>query len=462
MTDPLSFSRRKALGLLGAGAGGALLAACSPSQQQQQQNSGSGGGTSSGSAKTTIGFRLWDDQVAKAYQKSFTEFTHQNPDIDVKINIVPWENYWNQLPVDVGSGSVDDIFWTNSTNFQQYADAGKITDVNTLLGSAQGDWVKPVVDQYTYKGKLWGVPQIADANGTFVNDAAVADSDTQLLSKIGTLTWRPGAGSGDTLLPALQTFTVDANGKNAAQSGFNPDKIVHYGFNAAYDLQAIYFPFIGSNGGRWQADGSNKFVFGSDPKTVEAFQYIVDLINKYHVAPSAADTNDNGNFSLDQFLQGKMTVFQSGTYNLANIAQGAKFGWSIARNPAGPAGSFGVASGVVAVASSATKNADAVKKLLTWLGSAAGNKFIGESGSALPAVITAQSSWVDYWKGKHVDVKAFVDAASGDTIPAPAGTGGTASTDAYDPILKEIFLGRTPVQSGLAQAESKANAAIGH
>jgi multiple sugar transport system substrate-binding protein len=457
MTGSTSFSRRKALTLLGAGTGGALLAACSPNQQQAQNK----GGGSTGSAKTTIGFRLWDDQVAKAYEKAFAEFTKQNPDITVKINLVPWQNYWDQLPVDVGGGTIDDLFWTNSLNFQQYADAGKISDVNTLLGGVDDAWQKSVVEQYTYKNKLWGVPQIADANGIFYNKSILSDSDPRLLSQVGKLQWRPGGGPGDTLLPALRKLTVDSNGKTAADPGFNPKKIKTYGYNAAYDLQAIYFPFIGSNGGRWQADGSNKFVFGSDPKTVEAFSYIVDLINKYHVAPSAADTNDNGDFSRDQFLQGHLAIFQSGTYNLANVADGAKFGWAIARNPAGPAGSYGVASGVIVAASAATKNADAVKKLLGWLGSADGNKFIGESGTALPAVTTAQSAWVDYWKGKDVDVQPFVDAAAGKTIQAPRGTGGSGSSDAYDPILKEIFLGRTPVKSGLAEAERKANAAIG-
>ncbi|QGN33276.1 sugar ABC transporter substrate-binding protein [Microlunatus sp. Gsoil 973] len=458
MTDSTSFSRRKALALLGAGAGGAVLAACSPNQQREQNTSGGG---STGAAKTTIGFRLWDDQVAKAYETSFAEFTKQNPDITVKINLVPWQNYWDQLPVDVGSGTIDDLFWTNSLNYQQYADAGKISDVGTLLGAVDDAWQKSVVQQYTYQDKLWGVPQIADANGIFYNKSILSDSNPRLLSGIGKLRWRPGGGSGDTLLPALRQLTVDSNGKTAADPGFDPKKIKTYGYNAAYDLQAIYFPFIGSNGGRWQADGSNKFVFGSDPKTVEAFSYIVDLINKHHVAPSAADTNDNGDFSRDQFLQGHMAIFQSGTYNLANVADGAKFDWAIARNPAGAAGSFGVASGVIVAASAATKSADAVKKLLTWLGSADGNKFIGESGSALPAVTTAQSSWVDFWKAKNVDVQPFVDAAAGKTIQAPRGTGGSGSSDAYDPILKEIFLGRTPVKSGLAEAEQKANAAIG-
>ncbi len=457
MTRPTSLtgllSRRQALAVFGAGAGAAALAACSPNQQQQQSSSGSG----SGSASTTIGFRLWDDQVAKAYRKAFDAFSKQNPDISVKVNVVPWANYWNQLPVDVGSGSVDDIFWTNSLNFQQYADAGKISDVESLLGSVDDAWQKSVVQQYTYQGKLWGVPQIADANGIFYNKKMVAAAGVD----VSTLHWKPGAGPGDTLLPALRKLTKDSAGKSAADPGFKPAKLKIYGFNAAYDLQAIYFPFIGENGGKWQADGSNRFVFGSNAKTVQAFRYLVDLINKYHVAPSAADTNDNGDFSRDQFLQGNMAIFQSGTYNLANVADGAKFDWAIARNPAGPAGSYGVASGVVAVASAATKHAEAVKKLLGWLGSADGNKYIGQSGAALPAVTTAQSAWVDYWKAKKIDVQPFVDAAAGKTIPAPRGTGGSGSSNAYDPILKEIFLGRTPVASGLMRAQKAANAAIG-
>lgn len=448
------FGRRQALGLLGAGAGTAFLAACSPNQQAEK---GSGDGSGGAGAKTTVGFRLWDDQVAQAYQKSFAAFSKANPDITVKINVVPWANYWEQLPIDVGGGTVDDLFWTNSTNFTQYADAGKITDIATLLGGPDDAWQKSLVEQYTYKDKLWAVPQVADANGIFYNkkllDAAGIDPTK--------LAWQPGGGKGDSLLPALRKLTKDSAGNSADQSSFNPKKLKVYGHNAAYDLQGIYFPFLGSNGGKWQADDSNKFVFGSDQLTVQAFQYLIDLIDKYHVAPSAADTNDNGDFSRDQFLQGNMAIFQSGTYNLANVSDGTKFDWGVAVNPAGPAGSYGVASGVGLVASAATKNTDAVKKVLTWLGSADGNKFIGESGSGLPAVTTAQDSWVDFWKGKDVDVQSFVDAAAGKTIQAPKGTGGSGSQDYYEPILKEIFLGRTPVKSGLAKAEKGANAAIG-
>jgi multiple sugar transport system substrate-binding protein len=150
------------------------------------------------------------------------------------------------------------------------------------------------------------------------------------------LTWHPTDPAADTFLPAARRLTRDSAGRSADQPGFDPGAIPQYGFNAARDLQAIYFSFAGSGGGRIQApDDTLTF---TDPKTVEAFAYLVDLVNTHHVAPSAADTNDNGDFSRDQFIQGKMALFQSGTYNLKNIADGATFEWGIAPLLAGPEG----------------------------------------------------------------------------------------------------------------------------
>ncbi|MFP3670653.1 hypothetical protein SB717_36830, partial [Priestia sp. SIMBA_032] len=87
----------------------------------------------------------------------------------------------------------------------------------------------------------------------------------------------------------------------------------------ANDLNAIYINYLGSNGAALQK--GNRFVFDSS-QGVQAFQYVVDLIEKYHVAPSAADTNTNGDFSRDQFTQGRLALFQTGSYNLANVEQG--------------------------------------------------------------------------------------------------------------------------------------------
>ncbi|EUA30761.1 bacterial extracellular solute-binding family protein [Mycobacterium xenopi 3993] len=101
-----------------------------------------------------------------------------------------------------------------------------------------------------------------------------------------------------------------------------------------------------------------------------AFRYLVGLINSDHVAPPASATNDNGDFSRNQFLAGKMALFQSGTYNLAVVAEHARFHWGIAMLPAGPKGRVSVTNGIAAAGNSASKHPR--RCVRCWPGWAAG------------------------------------------------------------------------------------------
>src|SRR6202042_821015 len=93
-----------------------------------------------------------------------------------------------------------------------------------------------------------------------------------------------------------------------------------------------------------------------NPGAIEAFPFLVRLINTDHVAPPASDTNDNGDFSRNQFLAGRMALFQSGTYNLAAVADQAPFRWGVAMLPAGPKGRVSVTNGIAAAGNSATRH----------------------------------------------------------------------------------------------------------
>jgi multiple sugar transport system substrate-binding protein len=249
---------------------------------------------------------------------------------------------------------------------------------------------------------------------------------------------------------------VDTDGDRAGTPGFDPDRIRQWGYNAANDFQGIYLNFIGSAGGEFH-DGED-FTFDRAP-TAEAFDYLVRLINTDHVAPSAADTNDNGDFSRNQFLAGRMALFQSGTYNLANIASQAGFPWGVAMLPIGPKGRVSVTNGIVAAGNSATSRPDQVRRLLTWLGGTAGNAYVGAAGAAIPAVLSAQRVYRDYWRHQGVDVTPFFAVLDGPHFTAPGGPGFPAGFAAVKPYFDEMFLGRLPVNSALAQAQTAANRA---
>ena len=431
--------------LVAAGAAVLALAACSPAAPDDAPE---------GEGATTVTVRLWDEQVAAAYEQSFDEFSRQNPDVRVQVNVVPWKDYFVRLPLDVAGGTMDDVYWLNAANFGALADGGKLIDVGKELADQQASWVPAAIEQYSRNGTLWGVPALTDGRiAVYYNKAMVEAAGVDP----NNLTWHPTDPAADTFLPAARKLTRDSAGRTADQPGFDPGAITQFGFNAARDLNAIYYNFAGSNGGRIQApDGTFTF---TDPKTVEAFAYLVKLINTDHVSPSAADTNDNSDFSRDQFLQGKMALFQSGTYNLKNVGDGATFDWGVAPIVAGPLGRVSVVNSVIAAGNVDSPRRDAILKVLRWIGSEDGATYVGEEGAALPAVTAAQQAFYDYWEGQGVDTTAFGDAGGTATTPAPFGPKFEAASTAFNPILNEVFAGRSPVAEGLQQAEDAGNAA---
>jgi multiple sugar transport system substrate-binding protein len=407
------------------------------------------------SGKTVVTVRLWDEQVAAAYRESFAAFTRAHPDIEVHTHVVSYSSYFNTLRTDVAGGSADDIFWLSNAYLSGYADSGRLMDIGKTLGAgAPSAWEPSVVEQFTRGGALWAVPQLTDAGIALYYNADLLAAAGVDPAELAALRWSPGGG--DTLRPLLARLTVDADGHTSATPGFDAGRIRQWAYNAANDAQGIYLNYIGSAGGVFQA--GDRFAF-DNPGAVEAFSYLVRLINGDHVAPPASDTNDNGDFSRNQFLAGRMALFQSGTYNLAAVADQADFRWGLAMLPEGPKGRVTVTNGIAAAGNSASAHPDAVRQVLAWMGSNDGNQYVGRHGSAIPAVRSAQGVYFDYWAAKNVDVRPFFTVLNGPRIDAPGGAGFAAGNQVLKPYFDEMFLGRSDVPTTLRQAQKAANAA---
>lgn len=405
--------------------------------------------------KTIVTVRIWDDQIATAYRQSFQEFSRAHPDIEVHVNLVAYSTYFNTLRTDVAGGSADDIFWLSNAYLAAYADSGRLLDIGAALGPiAASDWEQPVVGQFTRNGTLWGVPQLTDAGIALYYNADLLGAAGIDPVRLSTLRWSPDGG--DTLRPMLARLTVDADGNRGDTKGFDAGRVRQWAYNAANDPQGIYLNYIGSAGGVFQR--GDEFAF-DNPGAVTAFQYLVDLINRDHVAPPAADTNDNGDFSRNQFLAGRMALFQSGTYNLAPVARDARFHWGVALMPSGPVGRVSVTNGIAAAGNAASRHPDAVRQVLAWMGSRQGNEYLGRYGAAIPAVSSAQPVYFHYWATRGVDVTPFFTVLNGPRIAAPGGAGFAAGNDALQPYFDEMFLGRGDVVSTLQRAQAAANAA---
>ncbi|MEJ6541615.1 sugar ABC transporter substrate-binding protein [Brachybacterium paraconglomeratum] len=441
-----------AAGLLG------TAAACSPSGGGDSGSGGEGGGSdaggSSGGDKGTLTFRLWDENAVAAYEESFAAFTEQSG-WNVKIDVVPWADYWTRLPLDVASGDAADVYWMNSANYVLYKDSGDLLDINEVVPDGASQWEKAVVDLYSRDGGLWGVPQIWDSIAVFYNKAQVEEAGVDPSA----LAFDPTADT-DSLRDAARKLTVDGEGRHPGEDGFDVDSRAQFGFNSQADRQAIIGPMLASNGAQWQDE--DEYTFAS-PEGIEAFQYMADLINVENIAPSAADTNENGDFTRDLFTQGKLALFQSGPYNLLPVSDGVadSFEWALAAPVAGPDGAKSLVHGVVAVGNAKADDEQqaGIAELLTWLGSKDGQLPLAEQGVSFPGHVDAQDAYIEFWKGKGVDVSVFVEAAKN---PAEADTGARANAGltAAMPIFQEVFIGRLSAADGIPQAQEEGNAAM--
>lgn len=404
----------------------------------------------------TVTVRLWDENVAAAYTKSFAEFTKESG-IKVKVNVIPWSEYWSQLRVDLASKTADDIFWVNAGNFEEYAAQKLLLPIEKSEFDFSA-WDSSVITQYSKDGKLWGVPQLSDPGiGLFYNKD-ILDKYGVTLEQIKSLEWNPEAKT-DSLREVAIKLTRDQAGRTPRDSNFDAARTQTYGFNSAFDLNAIVLNFLGSNGASWQT--GDQFTFDTAEGRA-TFQYLVDLINKHRVSPPATDTNPpaGGDTARNLFIQGKLALFETGAYNLANVQIGAKFHWGVAQIPAGPDGAISVTNGIVAAANSKSQHQDAQLKVLKWL-AGAGAKYIGSTGSALTAVTTERRSFFDFWKAQNINVTPMVEVLKNGFVQAPRGAKYGAAETAYLTSLTAMFEGKLSVPKALSQAQAAANKAMG-
>ena len=154
-----------------------------------------------------------------------------------------------------------------------------------------------------------------------------------------------------------------------------------------------------------------------------------------------------------------MALFQSGTYNLAAIAEQRRFRWGVAMMPAGPVGRVSVTNGIAAAGNSATEHPDAVRQVLAWMGSTEGNEYLGREGAAIPAVLAAQRVYFDYWAPAASTSGRSSPCSTARASPRRAAPGFPAGNDALQPYFDEMFLGRGDVAATLKRARPAANAA---
>ncbi|MGH7861929.1 MAG: ABC transporter substrate-binding protein, partial [Candidatus Dormibacteraceae bacterium] len=306
--------------------------------------------------------------------KVIAKFRADNPNVTVKFQPVPSAQYWDKMQVRLASGTAPDTMIGSGATFLNFAEKGGWHEVDTYIKADKvnldGYYQQPKI--FNWQGKQYGLPFMENVtlflyNKTLFKNAGVDEPTDQW-------TW-------DDMLSAAKKLT------KPGQYGL----IIHDGF------EFNWWTFIWSHGGDSLSSDLKKTTLEM-PETMEAFQWLVDLKQKYKVSPSEGDTTLG---TADDFMTGKVAMESQGSGSVGNWIEGIKdFEWDFFYVPADPKTNKRVCSsnGNPYLMTTDTKHPDQSWLLLKHLASPFTQNLIGELKIAVPTLISVATDPNGYLK----------------------------------------------------------------
>jgi multiple sugar transport system substrate-binding protein len=358
------------------------LAACSNS------SNGGGGG---GSGPVTISYGVWDATQGKVMQQIADKFHATHPDITVKVQVTPWDQYWTKLKTAATGGAAPDVFWMNESNFATYASGGILANLSDKLAGSEinmSNYIDIQTKAYTFDGSVYGIPKDIDAIGLWYNKALFAAAGVPVPTS--DWTW-------DDMVAAAQKLT-------------DPSKD-QYGIVAQSAPQQSYYSTIPQTGG--QVISNDKKSSGYDtPAAIKGVQVWVDLVNKYKVSPTLQQMTDTDPDTW--FTSGKAAMIYEGSWAAAEFkaipyaAQNANVAPMPKLDQPG-----GVSNGLGNVMSAKSAHPEAAWTFLQYLGGKEAETAQADAGIVIPAYKGTAEGWVKAFP--EFNLQVFVDALKNST-----------------------------------------------
>jgi ABC-type glycerol-3-phosphate transport system substrate-binding protein len=368
-----AMSRRALAAAVGGGLPALALAACG--------RGAAPAGTQPSKPPVTLRYTtFWAQDRLQVLQPAVDEF-QRTTGHTVVMESVP--DYAEKLVTEFVGGAAADVPQAYNQVMTKLYDQGMVLD---LLPFATRDKVNVRRDYglmgiELWDGKLYAMPYVLSPhawyyNKTMVKEAGAPDPWDQLH---GTLTW-------EDLLTIAQATTRPASGER-------PDR---WGISLTYnDIEYQLAGFIWSNGGKTHDYGQMRYLL-DDPRTIEAVQFVYDLLTKHRVILPLATRDELGKAGVrDVFVAGRVCLVENSSSALNSYLTGigAQFEWDVFPIPQARKGGpppVAYTSGDPNCVNAATRHKDEGWSFVRWLAGPQTQGLFGRTKLAYPALLPLQ------------------------------------------------------------------------
>jgi multiple sugar transport system substrate-binding protein len=282
-----------ALSVVAAACGSSASPTSAPASGAPAATSAPAATTSGGEVSLRFLFPEYSAKTVELMTEVVNDFNAANTGkISVALETSPWDKMHDKLAVSMGSGEAPCVFGYATRWISEFAGLGQLATLDDMLqGDFKAGFIPKLLDAGILDGKTYGIPVAASARLLFYNK--------DLFEKAG-----------------VQPPTNWDELKNAAIKTANPPSNYGLGVPASgIEVDTFFTYFLWNNGGDI-LDANGKSML-SQPKSVAALQYLVDLVNA-----GGSQPKPNG-FTREQVIEmfkgGQLSMYPTGPWMNAMI-----------------------------------------------------------------------------------------------------------------------------------------------
>ncbi len=426
----------------------------SASSSQAVQSSTAASSTTEAKEPVTLKFTYWGGAFEKpAMENTIKKFQEAYPYITVNAQHIP-ADYEAKMSAMVAGNEAPDIAYVRDFMALDFATQDKLYNLFDFIDKDSSIKREDFMENlflYWDKDKSFGMYTAAEAYALFYNKEAFEKAGVAPLP-----TKAEEALSWDQLVEIAKKLTIDQNGKNSTEPGFDKTKIAQYGLRFDFN-QGAYMPLVQSNGGDYvTSDGK----FGlAQPEGLEVIQNLADLITKYGVSPSPAEVKSLPSTAVSLTTKQAAIIMIGQWVNLDLGKSGVDYGVGVLPNMGEYKTSPGW--GTLGIFKS-TKHPEEAYLLWKWLVNPENSLELYKSGVWMPLMknwYTDETLIAKWAKGNPAHPEGFVDAVLkpvlNNLVQHPSATvKNFAKIDALvQPALERIYMGQQTAEQAMKQIE---------
>ncbi|PPF43375.1 ABC transporter substrate-binding protein [Pseudoclavibacter sp. AY1F1] len=422
--------------------------------------SGASGGDDGGSEAASLRYWLWDSNQLPSYEQCIADFTAANPEIDVQIEQVGWNDYFETLTTSLVGGDAPDVITNHASFYPELATSGsllELDDVDVDLESFRDGLAERWIGE---DGKRYGLPKDWDTVATLFNTDYLTEAG-YTPEDLNNLDWNPDDGG--TWEETIAHLTVDANGVRGDEAGFDKNNVAVYGLGLKAKSgigafgQTQWSPYALSND--WSYADQNTFgtEFNyADEKYIETIEWWSGLIEKGYMPGYEAAIS--GTSIQEAYGAGRYALVTDGSWNAKAYFGMTGVETGIAPLPVGPSGDrAGVMNGLADSVIAGTEHPEASKKLVAYLATADCQDIVAEAAVVFPAVQSSSDKAREAFSDAGIDVSVYYDAFdAGEYVEAPIANNWSSILAIMEPAVEAVLLGQGD-ENTLKQAADQVN-----